>query len=165
MIMQLTPEELKAHLAELSPSDLKDVQARTHALLADSTPSEDSDVRMVYDALVHEVKSIGGKSTMPYAAYAKRSSFAKFKAQVPPFLNFVDTFLLPRSKADRLKAARLLFSMILSAIHRRQARASMSYVLNLMPQVHEIVEQEFPGYRDSGMLHIILRQHLIGTHV
>jgi hypothetical protein len=176
-----TPAQLMEQLAALPADQLRQVQARAGFLLsgqqadpsgAKSLAQRDAtaDEQLVYAELAGVLHKFVGQAP-PYGQFRSRhAKYPAFREAVAALLEFVGEHLRPKTRAERVKAVRVLVGVVVrhrAVLHRasvsdprrrRRARGvSIFTAVDDLCRVGDIVDEAFPGYLEAGLLPILLR--------
>lgn len=160
--MQLTAEQFLGSLHKLTPDQLAQVHARTSVLLgssAESTPTgkRDAEVELVHEAINEALKEHGEIRGMPLTVLRKQKHVTLFKSNAAMLLEYIDRYFKPANKTDRLRAVKLLVGMVGRRLLARGRPVSHQTISQGIGKVNSVVESQFPGYRASNMLPMLLK--------
>lgn len=143
-------------LASLSQTQLRELVTRASALL--DRPQDDSATGLVHDALDGIFRKRGEKLP-PMSVIKKLPHYGSFRDGSTALLEYIDTYLKPSTRVERLKAVNVLLAMLIRWLERREIPISHRAVSQSLSRVASIVDKQFPGYRQSGLLPMIVKAH------
>jgi hypothetical protein len=145
--------EILKSLSNLSQKDLKEAQARIALLIKDDA-NDSSDEHLVYSEMASVLKQYGEKNVAPLFL-VKKANYAKaFKDGVVILAQYVDDYLMPKTKTERLKGIRILLELIVNWMRSLPSPIPLMFatLANNLHNVDVAVEGSFPYYRESGLL-------------
>lgn len=159
--MSLVLDDILTELPKLPASSLRQLRARATALLgSDAAPHADEDETFVFDQMRQALEEAGSPS-MPFGVFAKQRPFPKFREGVPVFCRFVAKHFEPRSRVERTKVAGILMSMLVSRLRRMRLPVGFTTMAQQIAKVHQAVDDEFPGYRESKLLRWVVERYQV----
>lgn len=150
----MSSQAIISQLAELSPKELKELAARANFLLGTDDSPEDED--LVHRQIVQVLRDYGVLSTPPLK---KLPHYSQFKKGVVDLLEYVEAYFAPKKKIDKIKVVMILVKMLARQIKREEIPVSHRTISQALNRVGSIVELQFPGYRESGLLPMLIAKH------
>lgn len=159
MVMKMAADDLMLALAKLSPKDLKEVQARTAALLSSqSDPKADEAETLVYQQMVNVLKDLGHADLPPLKVIRLSKGGKALKEGTPKFVRYVEKHFRPQRRIDKINCLQLLLKMLVRRLHRDGVPVSVTTLAQGLLRIAEVVDDEFPGYLESGFLPLLLKK-------
>lgn len=159
----MSANELFDRLGDLSPEDLRQVQARVEFLLpaggrvpaAKGRPAPDH-AALVHKEMVTALRRLGVR-TVPPSGVILRSPYAKdFRDGVAAVIGYATEYLQPRNRPELVLAVRVLLGVVTRRMQERRVPITLVSLCRALKAVEAAVEYEFPGYRASGLLQAVL---------
>ena len=154
--------KISAALTELSPSELRKLKSECEGLLnaqgVEAQGADLTDAQHIHWLFTDKLKA-EGKPCLPFFALTKAAHYSTFIDGVKMFYNFVDHFLKPANKTEREKAVQVLPRMLARRLERDGVPVSHSSLSSALQRVSSIVDDQFPGYRESGLLPMLISSH------
>lgn len=147
--------DLAADLPSMSQDQLREIVARATALLkpADRNRTDEQDL---YSALTTELTSQG--ISLPHYAIAMKSPAGPtFLRGASVVSSFVAEHIEPTTKAHRILAYRRFMKMLARWMVTCGIPVTLKNVAQNLDKVPAIVQRQFPGYLESGLLPMVLR--------
>lgn len=153
-------------LPRMTQKELRELNARTSMLLTGATAApgkrerlDVSGMKDTYTVLADELKKWGA-NPVPYVALARGKMFPVFRDAVPLLQEYVTTNMKPKNEGVRRRAVRIILGLVVQHVHAH-CRAPLSTVtaLRALPNFGAIIERQFPGYAEAGLLPIILNNN------
>jgi hypothetical protein len=146
-------------LAQLSPDELRNVQARVGFLLGADSPAalEPSDEDQVHEAIAVVLRKCGVLNTPPLGVIRRQRHYKQFVEGAGELLRFTEEQVRPGSRMERVKALRILVRMIANWLRDAGRPLSHMTISRSLKRVADISDQRFPGYVASGLMPVILR--------
>jgi hypothetical protein len=164
--------DLLDKLAELTPAQQKEAQARLAFLLgtsASATPDAEAGggapsgtERLALDCLREVMVGYGFPFPKSDALVRRHPRYAAFLTGAEFLADFVEEAVRPENRVERVAAWRYLFGLV--ARHRIRLRRDNdkarelsleSFALDL-PRVGQVVERNLPGYVTAGLLGAVI---------
>jgi hypothetical protein len=154
-------------LEKMNREQLREVWAKASALLGvqgSKTPTTDAKgserPRDFYDEMKRLLEA-DGVFCPPFPVFAKSRNFVAFKAGVDVLYAYVDKYFKPKKRLERSRIHKVLLGLIVTHM-RAEGRVpvSVNTVARRLVAVGGLVDMEFPGYRESNMLPIMLSGRL-----
>jgi len=142
-------------LTELTQDQLRELRARADILLK-STGGHDPDEEMLHDVLVDTLTAHHHRA-MPLHVARKAPHWGTFRENAAHILAFVRTHITENRVAMR-KALGVLLRIQARWMLTRGIPLSHRTVCQQLVRIPDLVEREFPGYLESGLLSMIVRQ-------
>jgi hypothetical protein len=144
-------------LSQLSEKELKEVQKLSSLLLqGDGTSTrEGKDEEMVHDAICSELSE-----RIPYRILPRASHYKEFKAKASELAEWVRENLEPKTKLERKKGLSILIRILCRWLRDCNVPLSHRALTRNLQKVPGLVDREFPGYLESGLLPIVLSKNL-----
>lgn len=153
-------ETIVSQLDSLSPEEIKQVKARTSFLLdhmkSDNNNADDFAKRTFYDDLAKELRERGVESVPPYVAFRRSGYGRRLDNAYEHISSFIDWHMPRLKRTEHRRALRVLAGVIAQIARMHKVPLSMVALLNCCENVHEYVDEAFPGYIESGMLPIVV---------
>lgn len=111
-------------------------------------PTDDR-VGQVYTAIS---ESMGGRGIPPLFAILKSKQAANFRAGASILYGFMEEVIRPSQRPMRNQSLYILVQCVLSDIRRQKKDLTVYWISMGMRGIWSIVERDFPGYLESGLL-------------
>lgn len=153
MISQPQPNSVSAALTalkeSLSPAQLRELRSLI--------PAEDNDGShgRLYTAMVDVLRARGVLQCPPMKVFLKTGYGKAFASNAQPFIDYVMLAFAPKNKIYQQKALLVVLEVICDWVAER-APLSITSLSRALSRASDIVDTSFPGYRESGMLSILL---------
>lgn len=151
-------EHLKGSLLNLTQAQRLEVLALLNASPAQTeTGPEDTNTRLLYDAVVSALQTVAGARLIPFPVLVKRRGTELRKA-AESFDQFLRTALPGRrlQRNERLACYQYLARLVLGFLHELQLPLTLTVVLRQASNVGQAVDHAFPGYAHAGVLGLAL---------
>jgi hypothetical protein len=102
-----------------------------------------------------------GELFVSVSVLKKASLYKQFKEGCDRLFKLVDNYVKPVNDTERFRAVRIIVDIVLDYIMGLNCVLSARFVVNNFLLVRSIVEQAFPGYCQSGALHLILNRSIL----
>lgn len=147
-------------LPRLSNHELKQVQARCLALLGSTSDAEDSEsgVSRFYSCIISELsaRNIGGQPSLARAL--KLVNASKFTEACAEVHAFVDRRMASNHPAGLHRGYRVVVGAIADLLARDRVPVSALTVIRHLHRFREGMDWSYPGYCESGLLPILIRE-------
>lgn len=145
-------------LAKLTPAQLEEVRTKALFLQRRATTKSENAGEEVYDQL-REWLLGKGVGALPYQVFVRTSKrYPAFLEGAKELRAFAVQHLRARTQLERIAA----YGLLLRAMDRRTQELaiprSLASFLNLLPKAPGLLEREFPGYLESGLLPQLLHR-------
>lgn len=156
---QTNTTDVFAALPTLSRKELQELSARISALTSQADgPDASGDDGILYDAMAQACRRAGGE-VAPWSV-VMASGRKRFADASKSFWLYVSTHLEPKGKDERRTAAQVLMNAAADRIMRCPNRpVCVKTLLDECFKIHDVTDDAFPGYRESGMLRVLLRRN------
>lgn len=157
---------LVAQAASLSADEFNDLITKLQALKAISgsasvTAQEKDSALGMYEAIAEAVRQANGTRLMPFHVFKKTRNYVAFAQAAQLAEEFILT--LERDRVRKV-AVRLWLCKLLVAHILDRGRPLEFYVISSeMVELPAILDNYFPGYRASGLMHVVLASLYKGT--
>lgn len=154
-----TFDDVTRLLPGMTPDQLRQVIARSTVLLggADHPPNLDTDLALVH-SVVSSVLASRGTRCPPLGVIVRQSYFPELRMGAQVLCEYVDKYVLPSTRGERAKALRVFIEMIVRGLPPRGIPVTVRTVCQSLTSVGAYVEQQFPGYLESGLLPVVVRR-------
>lgn len=145
--MSLLPD-----LTKLTDADFAELAEQV--VLEQERRSRSTDVER-YQQLVHELicKELGERVAPPQ----RLAHYSKFKANVGWLADFIRRHFKPTRRNEWLAGFRLAVTQSARALRVAQAPLTHKTLSLKLRYFNDVVDRQFPGYRESGLLPYLLR--------
>lgn len=146
-------DTILAALPNLTPQQLNTLRSVIDSLTT-AAPETGRNHITLFDAMK---KAVNAK--MPYVQWAKSNANRVWTNNSGPVIEFVEE-TWPEAKRSRVLTQALLnmlMDQLATELRRRQIPATMGTMAVHLSSVPEVFDKCFPGYRISGMAHLILK--------
>ena len=154
------PMDVLEQLSSLTSDQLREVASRASLLLSAQTPSvakQTGDEELVF-SVVSDLFKDRGLSEAPFRVIAKQSYFPKYRESVASLGKYIDRFIKPKTRVERRKVVLILVRMLIRWMTEASVPVSYKTVALNLSKVPDLVDRQFPGYRQSGLLPILVKQ-------
>lgn len=127
-----------------------------------STPeTPETDVHTVFN------KVSGDTFQLPPLPILKKQSkgYTGFVKECVALCSYVDEHFRTPSRVQRMRGIQLCLEVFLAWMDKRDIPLSTKTVMEQLPKARSLVERVFPGYRQSGLLHITLDSYVPGEYL
>lgn len=154
----VTKDQILATLPRLSFEELTIVHSMAAHLIAGRAAPQ-SNQASALAALCYDALSGPLNVTQPYATMAGTKWGKQFEKKVPDLAKWLDQHFegWNNNKVSQLAFLRMLFTMMANDLKRRNLPRSLAIAVTNLEQIPRIVENAFPGYLDSGLGKVILK--------
>jgi hypothetical protein len=151
-------EDIRRELPSLPSDQLIKLQKDISALLSLSAkPEHDTRNDWLLDGIIYELENRGLKKTIPPEFKIKSvRSFQNFPEKSLRMQEFLKDAMPVMSRAERIAVGRLC-AKALSMYIEKFAPINLHTMLNLVDRIPAALEEQFPGYIQTGMLRFILK--------
>ena len=147
----LTVEVICAALPSLSAAHRQKVELSLRALRKDAT-ADYHEAALVFTEIAEYLTDRGQRAPFPYATFRARPEFGAFAKAADAMLWYVGRNFKPKNGAQTMKVHRLLLVILARWLERRNIAVSFRTMTQQLGRVPELVESEFPGYAERGLL-------------
>ena len=144
----------------MSQGQLKKVMAAAQYLLNEANPSGswNSSTAMVYRLVDQVVSDSIGSASLPLGIFLRSRSVSKSKVNAVSagLITFIKNNFGCSNRAEMCKAITILARAVVNRLRRDGVPISHQTVFANLSRVPTIVDSQFPGYRQSGMLKMLL---------
>lgn len=130
---------------------------------AEATPSEADAREYVHTAIATVLKEEYGMRCLPISKAT--SLVPKFKAEATDLVEYVDRELHPKTRNERRALLKLLVKYLVHWMQEARVHIAFKSIVQQLSQVPVILERQLPGYRQDGLLHLVLGQLRAGLAV
>lgn len=153
-ISQLPADQLKQVAAQVSFLRYGSQGGESvHALRPNSDP--DIEREMIGAVIRQECRTFGFR-VPPDSVLQSSRHWPRFVKSIPCFLNYVDKYFSPKSRTERIKVIRVLVGCILKHLQSHHIPRGHRSITDCLVKIHDVVDDQFPGYRESGFLPLII---------
>ena len=145
------PDRLLRLLPNLTPAQRADIVARCNALGTSGDAQRDSCAQMVYGVLV-SILGDRGTSCPPPRVFQTMRAGAGFPAKAEVLLDYVRTFMLATKRVEQRAVVRLLVLVLIRRMTRDHVPVTLGTVVRNIPRIPAVTDEQFPGYREAGLL-------------
>lgn len=148
-------------LADLSPEQLREINARSSFLLNPSGSEDgekedkDHDLEMVGKEFAGILSANGDKRAIPIPILLKTRAGKPFRKGSKLLLSFIREEFDTKQKVEVIKVVRTLLRLMAKDLQSMGRPISPMTLARQMEMVGQVVDRHFPGYRANGMLPII----------
>ena len=146
-------------LKKMPLTDLRKVSAQATHLLTKGVLNTSPLERDVYESICDALKLEGVSSLPPFTVFARTNTFASFRRGVILFLEYIEQYCKPKKRLERMKIIHVFLRMLVRRLRRDGVPLSSKTMASALLRVENIVEDQFPGYRESGLLPILLKKY------
>lgn len=143
--------EIIAALPALTEKELAAVKAAINLLSQKNQLSEDE--KLLFEAMLKALEM-----TMSWATFEATSAYKDFKTNAPIVSKFVDEISPYTKKAQQMGLLRYLIGLLISSFKDRKIPVTLGTVCKSLNTIPMIFDAAFPDYRESGLVHILLKQ-------
>lgn len=148
-------DEAKRALSVLS--SLPAEQKRAAFAMLGSSSTESSESSTLYIQLSKVICDLTGTQMLPFSVFSKHETIATWKRSAPIISSYIEREVKPRSHSERIKCEYIFCKILVQWMLKIGIPVSIYTAVKQLPQLLGCVEAEFPGYRESGLLPMILR--------
>lgn len=152
----MSVQEIINRLPTLSQSDLSKVRVVLQGLGS----AQDLDDRIEGETLVYHLLKQRledyGLSPPPYVAFRRTRHFTKFREGAKVALAYVAKFLKPKGPVEFRKGLTITLRSLTGRLERDGVEVSLGACAVNLYRVPAIMDEMFPGYRESGMLRSVI---------
>ncbi len=141
--------EVLRFLPHLSQQDLATARGAIEHLLAKKV--EDDPTLPLFSTVI----SLLGVR-ISFHAFRSTQAYKSWKRTAPAYLQFVDQTWPEASKVAKGAITAVLLDMLIDDLAGMGVTPTMSSVATGLERIPQLVDRAFPGYRKSGMTHLIL---------
>lgn len=158
-------QELMQALASMSAKDLKEVQARTAFLLQGQQQDEkvDEAIKVVFHQMSIELREKGHLDIPPLKVVLQGKAGKGLRNGSKYFIQYIEQYFQPEKKIDKLHGVQLLLRMLIRRLERDSIPVTVTTLAQQLSKINVVVEDEFPGYRQSGFLPLLLKKFRLDT--
>lgn len=143
-------------LKGLTPAELEEVRTKALFLLRRSGSRAADVPETLYDAIRDHLLS-RGVSVQPYSVFRRKSKHRTTFDQVASTLReFTDQHLKPKTHLQRIQAYGVLLNAVTRRLQGQGIPLSLNTFLSTLPKAPSLLDLEFPGYLESGLLPQVL---------
>lgn len=121
-----------------------------------AAPVDESGIGLVHDQITLVLEAYGEKRAVPLFVVKRQNFFKGLEEHALRVLAFVDHGFRPRNKVERVRALYLSLRILAANIVERGLPVSYRTLVSNLGLIGEAVDEEFPGYRECGLLHVVL---------
>ena len=147
-------------LKEMSLTDLRKVSAQAAFLLTKEQLNVSPLERDVYESICDTLK-FEGIAPPPFGTFARTNAFSSFRGGVVCFLQYIGQHCAPKMRVERQKVIYVFVRMLARRLRRDGIPLSAKTMSSTLSRIENIVEDQFPGYRESGLLSVLLKKYQI----
>ncbi len=149
--------EILDKLTTLTPEELRELRARAGLLLQNSTASsgDSIDEEVLADVLADELRAKSIRVPV-YGVLKRMHHYKAFHEAAPLVEAFTTAHVRPRTKAERRVAYTVFVRMVVRYMESARIPVSHKAACQQLRRVPEIVERQFPGYVENGLLRSIV---------
>ena len=149
--MKISDEEL----SKMSQAELRQLKARITALIV--TDQTDLSDAWLYEALKQHLSSMGVKAPF-WPGFQKSAAYSLYRERYRIVVDFVSENSTVRTQVQRRRAYLILMKMLTRKMTAIGIPLTMRNICTHLKNVPEYFNQQFPGYVESGLLDIVLKQ-------
>ena len=152
-----TLDDLMAALPGLSAIELKQAMARIQALMGREPLSGESETQevAVHTVMMEVIKKFGGQCP-PYGVVVRMDHYPRFNGVADLLVFFVRENFKTTSRAQTRKIYSILLEMVARRLRRDSVPVSHKTLTDALPRLADICDDQFPGYRQSGLLNALI---------
>jgi hypothetical protein len=166
-----TKKEVLAYLAKAEPKHLRDIRARCTYLLGPAAAGDekeqataDVEEQVLYEA-ARAALSRGGTTTPPYSVFRRGRDYKAFQRGAGIVSAYVVANFGKMRRAERQDVYELLVRRLAIWLRAGKIMPLMAPVGNNLQKIPALIDEWFPGYRESGLLPQVLVALRKGTDV
>lgn len=114
-----------------------------------------------YEALKSVMSAEGPGMMMPAAVFSRSGNSATFQKALPAADQLVEKFRAPKERVLRqpqeMKIREVVINTLITSMKRKKVPVSLGSVCRNMQNASAAINEEYPGYMKSGLLHLILK--------
>lgn len=141
-------------LTTLKDDELRALHARVGALL--ESKRAEGDEQLLFTAIAQQLDAKG--QTWSLGMLARNALYTQFQSRCLATTIYVDRFFQPKNRLERLKAFRLLTRVLLRFLENARVPITLKTVVQNLDKIPRLVDDEFPGYLESGVLPMLLQR-------
>lgn len=144
-------------LHKLTPAELEQVKARATALL---NGGDDADLTSDEELVLKRITIIiedRGETCIDRSRVKHSPTYSTFRDGVQMLMNFVDQFIQPKDAVDREAACSVMLNAVVACMAPKRP-VVFTTICQDMQKISSVIDDQFPGYRESHLLPMLLRQ-------
>lgn len=153
--------EMISNLERLSPAELRDLAARATFLASTGGSSTADEALPLVFSQVQQILKDAGVETPPLKVVKAQGYYKALLEGSDTLIQYINANLHPESRGEKIKGVQVLLRMLVRWLENCGIPVSVGTVARNLSKVPSLVEKEFPGYRESGLLPIILKRYRI----
>ena len=152
-------DDALAALPTMTPTQLRQVQARTIFLLATTGGSAgiEEERRALYQTISDVLKSLHLKNSPPWAVFKKNRFYNHYNTSYDLLEDFMVENFEGMSTPERIQFYRLVLRILVRDLKRIGVEVSIGSITTNLGRVPSLIDRAFPGYIESGMMSKVLR--------
>jgi hypothetical protein len=151
-------QDLLEKLPELTQEQMADIRRRVRFLKEDKSngvPEQD----WLLDGILSVLKERGLEPVLPSPFRIRNSrSFGGFETQSDRVRNFLDIAIPNMNVMEHKILGRLCAIVLAKMLDEWPIEVSLDHMLFHISRIPEALDKSFPGYIESGMLHLLVRR-------
>lgn len=152
-------EQVLELIPELTASEAKDIKARlTYAgkqSVTGKQDREDTDVELFYSA-IHQEFERRGLEIPNWFMFKKTDNISYLRKNVQANKEFFNKHL-PTRRPERLHAFKIISRLMVDWLQKIGLTVTPGVLVRNLSNVQFVIEDNFPGYIESGLLHLAMK--------
>jgi mRNA-degrading endonuclease RelE of RelBE toxin-antitoxin system len=150
------------NLTSMSAKELRHLKAKVDFLLTNSTEEiDDNNYQFFYTLLTKKLHDILRTKYQPYPIFKKQKLQYKKLVEVVDYLDeFLESMFEKPKRIYYRKLYRMYINQVIGNIQDSPLPLEVSVILNYKNKFAAILDNNFPGYLENGMLKVIFQRNL-----
>ena len=145
------------NLKDLSADELLELKARIDAMCVDRENKNAPTQRELLAGVIRDQLRGVGTNVMPKAAISAAGLKGKWEAAADRISSYVETHISSK-RAEGMHAYVILIQMLIRHLSASGVPATHRNVIVNLEKVPALVDRQFPGYRENGLLPVIVKR-------